>query len=491
MFSNTSELAIEQGSRSKLLLIFATSVISLIALVCSLSLLSTRAAVAVVAAWTVLIWICICFARKHFDWIVMAWIITFPFCYYFFSFPRERPLFTVDRTFVLLVLLVLITAFKQVQVVPLQPEIRIAAYLWAAYLFACLVSLWGHSVADVLGSYRLIVDGMLLPAILGLYAIRYFPVTKNLPTIHVCVCLLMLGIAIVAGLELFTGKNLLPWTGAVQEWVQSTDAKIMRVDGPFENSSVLSLVGTLGFLLIFYLRRLIADSMTSSQRILHLLGVGASFASALMPMNRGLVIALLVCASIDYFSKAPLIPRGAWNFIFALLLFVVLVGKLFYPDVYEDRVTRGDNLYQRIAQDRQTLEVVRDHPFTGVGYNLYHDTVHGDSEYFVRWRGFEAMDYPHNSLMSVLAEEGAIGVSLYIAAQLFLVRAMRRIRDVNILGWQVFLYCLLVYTIFGLDVGIAYYSDLNLFYMLVLGIILQIQLRMFVEGRPPNGFHYL
>jgi hypothetical protein len=58
------------------------------------------------------------------------------------------------------------------------------------------------------------------------------------------------------------------------------------------------------------------------------------------------------------------------------------------------------------------------------------------------------------------------------------------------LGWQVFLYCVLVYIIVGFDVGIAYYSDLNLFYMFVLGIILQIQLRMLPESNP-NAFSSL
>jgi len=54
----------------------------------------------------------------------------------------------------------------------------------------------------------------------------------------------------------------------------------------------------------------------------------------------------------------------------------------------------------------------------------------------------------------------------------------------------VFLYCILVYVVLGLDVGIAYYSDLNLFYMFVLGIILQIQLRMLPRANP-NAFSSL
>ena len=61
-----------------------------------------------------------------------------------------------------------------------------------------------------------------MPALLGLYAIRLFPIARNLKKIHACVCILMLGIAAVAGTELFSGTNLLPWTGAVEEWVQTS-----------------------------------------------------------------------------------------------------------------------------------------------------------------------------------------------------------------------------------------------------------------------------
>jgi O-antigen ligase len=97
------------------------------------------------------------------------------------------------------------------------------------------------------------------------------------------------------------------------------------------------------------------------------------------------------------------------------------------------------------------------------------------------------MDVPHNSLLAVLAEGGSVGFLLYIGGQLFFVRAMWRLRKANKLGWQAFLYCILIYNIFGLDVGIPYYSDLNLFYMFVLGIILRIQLPMLPRESPFNA----
>jgi hypothetical protein len=475
MFTNAPESTIESGARSKRLFILGTAALSLIALVWLLSFQPIKVAAVAVIAWTVLIWIFIAFISRRFDRIVMTWLVAFPFCYYLLAFPRERPIFTVDRAFLLLIFVALICTPRH-QLLPLRVEVRVAAYLWTAYLFVCFISLWTHPVPHVLDFYRSLVEGMLMPALLGLYAIRIFPIARNLKRIHACVCILMLGIAAVAGSELFSGKNLLPWTGAVDEWVQTTDFTIIRVDGPFENSGVLCLTATMGFLLINYLRRLLGASLARSQRLLHWIGVWAALAAAFMPMNRGLFIALLACACMDYFAKDSLISRRTWNYILGVLLFLGVGAKLFYPGVYEDRVSRPDNVYQRIAQDLQTLEVVRDHPLMGVGFNLYHDTVFGDSKYSVRFKGFEAMDFPHNSPFAVLAEEGCIGFLLYVAAQIFFVRAMWRLRKVNIFGWRVFLYCILVYSIYGLDAGTAYYADLNLFYMFVLGILMQIQL---------------
>jgi hypothetical protein len=461
--------------------------LSLVPLCIVLPMAPLKIGIAVIVGWIALLCIAISIARGHLHYMIPLWVAFFPYCYYYFSYPAERSIFTIDRAFIIVLVVEMLVVTRQSFKTPLTSDIRIAAYVWATYFIVCLVSLWAHSVPDVLGSYRLIFDGILMPALLGFYAMRVFPVIHNLAKIHAAVCILVLGIAVVAGTELFSSRNLFPWPGAVEEWVRTTDLKIIRVDGPFENSSVLCLVGTLGFFLIVYSRRLIGNALTNRQRFLHYIGVFAALASALMPMNRGLIIALCVCACIDYLAKESLISRSTWNFIFAVLLFFLVSGKLFYPAVYHDRVTSRDNFYQRIAQHQQTLEVIRDHPVLGVGVNLYHDTVVGDSHYDTQWGGFEALDYPHNSLLTVLAEAGVIGFALYVVAQLFLVRAMWRLRKVNRLGWQVFLYCVLVYTIFGLDVGIAYYSDLNLFYMFVLGTILQIQLYLFRAEASSNG----
>ena len=113
----------------------------------------------------------------------------YPYCYYFFSFPAERSIFTIDRAF-------RPTARDRNAPrlatgppgSPLTRDVRISAYFWGLYLLVCFLSLAGHAPSDVLSSYRFLVDGMVMPAVLGLYAMRYFPLLEDLQKLHV-VCM--------------------------------------------------------------------------------------------------------------------------------------------------------------------------------------------------------------------------------------------------------------------------------------------------------------
>ena len=92
-------------------------------------------------------------------------------------------------------------------------------------------------------------------------------------------------------------------------------------------------------------------------------------------MNRGLVIALLVCACIDYFAAPRWSPaQHGITFLRHCYSSPSSVNSS-TPVCMRTGLPSGANFYQRIAQNLQTLEVVEDHPLLGVGFTLYHDTV--------------------------------------------------------------------------------------------------------------------
>jgi O-antigen ligase len=160
-----------------------------------------------------------------------------------------------------------------------------------------------------------------------------------------------------------------------------------------------------------------------------------------------------------------------------MILLAAVAARMLDPRLYDDRVSSPDNAYQRVAQHMETLRVVGEYPLFGVGFGLYHDVASQNPRYMVKWKGIESMNFPHNVLMTVLSEEGAVGLLFYVLAQVFLFRAMWKIRKAYPAGWLAFLYCFLIYLLTGLDFAIVSFSDINMFYVFILGTIYQHQIR--------------
>jgi O-antigen ligase len=257
-----------------------------------------------------------------------------------------------------------------------------------------------------------------------------------------------------------------------------TDTHLRRPDGPFEQPGVLSIVAILAFFFIVYLRRLMPQRISSRRVWLHRTGCVTSFGAALLPLNRGLVLVLLPIAVIDSCSRHRLISRRKWAAFVGMVVLAAVAAKLSDPRLYDDRVSGMANFYQRLAQHEETLRVVREYPLFGVGLNLYHKVAAENPRYMATWQGIESMTFPHNVLMTVLSEEGIFGLLLYVLAQVFFIRGMWRIRKAYPPGWLAFLYCVLVYLLIGLDYGTVYFSDINLFYIFVLGVIYQLQTKI-------------
>ncbi|MFY9746304.1 MAG: O-antigen ligase family protein [Acidobacteriaceae bacterium] len=448
--------------------------ISLVPVVIVLPMTPPRIGVAVMGAWIALIWVVITFLRDRVENIALFWLACYPYCYYFLSFPHNQTLFTVDRAVIALLVAYMLVASKR-EHLPLSSDLHLSAWLWGLYVFTCLCSLAGQPIASPFySSCQIVLNGLILPAFLALYTMRYFPALSNISRLHSCACVLSIGICSITVAELITGSDILPWPGAAP-YLLGSYVQIRRADGPFEMPAILSIIALLVFLLILYLRRLLPGRLSHPAAILHVVGASAALLAAFAPLNRGLLLALIPIAVIDITSKHRLMRVSSWVLLSAVVLVCAVTAKAFYPDIYEDRTTQPDNVYQRIAQDQETLRVVAEHPFFGVGVGLYHDTVSQDARYLARWNGIESMNWPHNVLMTILAENGLVGLSLFISSQFFLVRAMWKIRRRHPVGWLAFLYCFLAYTLYGLDFSINYYPDVTLLYMFIVGLVFQIQ----------------
>jgi O-Antigen ligase len=453
--------------------------LSLVPLCIVLPMAPLNVGIGAIAGWVLLLWIAIGFARGQFHYVVPLWVAVYPYCYYFLTFPKERSIFTVDRALILLLIVeMFLLSRQQIAATPLTREVRISAYFWGLFLLVCFFSLASHAPSHALAFSRSLVEGMVMPALLGLYAMRYFPLLKDLRLLHACTCVLALGLCATGLIELTTNIDLFPWEGSEPMF---TDTHLRRADGPFEQQIVMTVVAILAFFFILYLRRLMPRTLSPRRALLHRAGCLAALGAALLPLNRGLVLALVPIALIDSFSKHRLLSRRLWVTFFSMILFAAIAAGLIDPRLYDDRVSSPDNAYQRVAQHMETLRVVGEYPLFGVGFGLYHDVASQNPGYMVKWKGIESMNFPHNVLMTVLSEEGIIGVTFYFLAQVFLFRAMWKIRKAFPPGWLAFVYCFLIYVLTGLDFAIVSFSDINLFYIFVLGAIYQYQVRASLE----------
>jgi O-antigen ligase len=424
--------------------------------------------------------VCACFAfylllcacHGNLSPFVLTWAVVFPLGYYFLSFPRERPLLTFDRCTVGLLLLSLI-ATRPAKLAKLSPEIRAAAIAWTCFVLAATLSIVG--ARDKLGALRAIVDVFLLPAGLGLYILRIFPVREHLKQLHILVALMAIYLAVLGAAEMYSGVDLLPLPGAGTYLAGAPGFQLLRVNGPFLSNNSYGLIGLLTLFLLLFLKKVADYSLPIWFRCLHAAGVACAVAAAMMPLFRSIALTLLLVLVLEALQVRKRKQRVVVFAGAAALFggFFWLSGQL--PDLYEERISGMDNIYARVAQEHQSFRIFSSSPLTGVGLTGFHDAAEQSSNYATQYNGVDALDYPHNNLSAVLAETGILGFVPYFLSQIFLVYAFLHIRKRGTPGakmvWKYFIWIFLGYWISGLSLTSGYYSDLNLWFVFAIAIL--------------------
>jgi O-antigen ligase len=402
--------------------------------------------------------------RGRSDRILLLWAAALPLVPYFLSFPREHSIVTLDRVVILLALLGLYFA-KPSELVEVPRTLRRAGLAWLVFIVAACVGL-GKS-PNVLNSAKILLDGFLLPILLGWCVIARFNVRQQLPTIHTAVCISSIICAAIAAAEIITGEDLLPFGDPVTPY-----GGIVRPNGPFATNDTLALIGTVSFFFLLFLRRVLGPKLSAGRRILHLIGLAAAVGMSLMPMFRSVAITLLLVLIIDTFWEQQT-TRRAWRIgLMAASAGLIFLAPVLAPEVFEDR-SRAENAYARVAEYEQSLRVFLDHPMLGVGFLNFNRYVTGEPRYVASYRGVLSVDSPHSNLAQVLTETGILGFVPYMMAYVFLLRAMWQLGQLNNSGrlvWKYSVYMFLCYWITGLTEGSGY-SPLNLWYVFAIAVL--------------------
>jgi O-antigen ligase len=395
------------------------------------------------------------------DGILLWWAAVFPLGYYFGSFPRERSIVTLDRVVVLVAFMGLFLV-KAGMLTAVPRALRQAGL--ATLAFAVVVGVSLRESWNILNSVQNLLEGFVLPPLLGWSVIARFDVRRRLPTIHTAVCISSFICAAVAAAEMVTGEDLLPNQGSATFYA---GGGIPRPNGPFASNETLALIGAVSFFFLLFLRAALGPSLSAGRRMLHAIGLAAALGMALMPMFRSVVLTLLIVLIIDTFWEQKTTSR-AWRVGLVLAsVGLILIAPLFVPEsVVEDRSNSG-NVYGRVAQFEQSIRVFLEHPMLGVGFYNFGRVVAGEPRYVASYRGVSSVDSPHNNLTQVLAETGIFGFVPYVLAHILLLRANWRMRQLSSSGalvWKYYVYMFLTYWITGLTESSGY-SPLNLVYI--------------------------
>ena len=415
----------------------------------------------------VMVYLFVAISSGKLEPLILTWVLIFPLGYYFLSFPRDRAIITLDRVLPVALALAIGLAPRN-KSKPLPRDLRRCAIAWAAFLAFAAVSL--THATDIFTSGRMLVDGFLLPAILGWLVIRNFQVAERAATLHMLTSLMCLYVACIGAAEMVLKQDLLPLPGSELSFAGS----LPRPNGPFATNDAFAVIGFVAFFMLLFLRNLLGEKLSFGRRVVHYIGLTASLAMTLMPMWRSLGIALVVVLLIATMStRRP--SRRLMGFALLLLCFlaVSLVGIL-APDTYNDR-SNPDNFYARLAQQRQTWDVFSSHPVFGVGLGRFHDVVSQDTNYLASYDHVHSVDFPHNNLGAILAETGILGFIPYVTAQVMIFLVFWRLRkqpnrNAQLAGTY-FLYIFLGYWIHGMGEQSGYSSDLNLWFVFSIAVL--------------------
>src|SRR6267143_2366089 len=145
--------------------------------------------------------------RGRIDGILLVWAAALPLIPYFLSFPREHSIVTLDRVAILFAFLGLYFA-KPSTLVEVPRTLRHAGLVWSVFIMAACVGL-GKS-PNVLNSAKILLDGFLLPVLLGWCVIALLDVRQRLHAIHTAVCISSIISAAVAAAEISQDRTYSP-----------------------------------------------------------------------------------------------------------------------------------------------------------------------------------------------------------------------------------------------------------------------------------------
>jgi O-antigen ligase len=447
-------------------------------------------------------------ARVSIDSLLIVWFATTPFASFYLRFPHERSVVTYDRAVFMLVALMLLVRWRRQALTHAigmpTPGFLVATRFEVAWGVLALLALMSAMVeANNFGyATKIAVDSFCLPLLAFHVAHHHFDASKRGGSLALSTIWLAWFLFATGAVEFVTGVNLFAYKGS--ELLREGER---RVNGPFVSDSSFAITSLLFVLFLLAVPRLLRLRFDASGHVVYAGAIAAGVIATLLPLFRSVAVALVICWAIveiglakhraseagksDFESKN--VSSGLLSFIYVgslaktrLLVFAVVVLALVVGESMSaasrvgSRLADPRNAYGRLATWKAATEVALDNPLFGVGLTNYGDHYHQkynwDGESEESFLDTRAADSPHSNPLWIVSELGMIGFVLYLGANVYLFlmgfRALKSATDERKCAAALgFLALVLAYWIPGLTLTSGGYSDLNLYYFVLLGLL--------------------
>ena len=435
-------------------------------------------------------------APVTFEVVLLTWFAATPVASFYIRYPIDRSIITCNRVvFGLLVVMLLLELHRKLK--------RTGALLdtsastgtfslskfeiaWALLSVLALASAVARS-NNVAYATRIAIDTFWLPLLAFYFARKHFDLRSGGRLLLLCCMTLALFLFATGVFELATGIDLFQYKGS--ELVREGER---RVNGPFAADSSFAIICLMLFLFLQAAPRLLRVRFDRAGKLVYVCATAAAALGALLSLFRVVAFALVVCwiaqrwaanrdtghAPLKAYDLRRILAVGSLIAVIVIVLGGWLVTMA--PSTSGRRLADPRSAFGRLATWQAAAEIALENPAFGVGlanYPDYFDASHYYSdEAPEEVLDTKAADSPHSNLLWIASELGLPGLALYVAANLYLFltgwRALKRAADQRQrIAASCFLALVVAYWIPGLTVASGYYSDLNLYFLFLLGAL--------------------
>jgi O-antigen ligase len=449
------------------------------------------------------------FAPISKETVLLAWFATTPLASFFVRYPTDRSILTFNRAVFGLLAIVLVSRWAREASIKHETDPNARSEVPSAVGYGCIsrrarFSLSKFEIAwaalatlallssilaagNVGSATRIAVDTFWLPLVAFHIGKNYFDLKRRGKALLLVCIALALFLFASGAFEFATGIDLFRYKGS--EIVREGER---RVNGPFAADSSFAIICLMLFLFLQAAPRLFRVRLDRTARLIYLSALTSAALGALLPLFRAVAIALVVCWILlnwlvtgdhrksltmrSHHRRRLTIPS------FVPVMFVALIGfvAIITPLLAGTRLTDSRTAFGRFATWQAAAEITLANPLFGVGlgnYSEYFDQTHYYSdEPIEEVLEARAVDSPHSNLMWIGAELGLVGLALYLTANacLFLIgwRAFKHAANSRQRAAAACIIALVVaYWIPGFTLTSGYYSDLNLYFFFLVGVL--------------------